>query len=261
MEQLEIKRFAKRMNNAEESKRDVTRITLEYPQMTVDDGYKIQREIIKIKMHKGHHIVGVKMGFTSEAKMVQMKIDKPIYGYLFDYMRIENGASLSINELIHPRVESEIAFIMKKDLEGDSLSIEEIMDAVDYVVPVMEIVDSRYENFNFNLPDVLADNSSSSRFVVGNHFKKPEGLHLERLKVFLSINDDTVDQGVGAAVLGHPANSVSMLANMLSKIGGRILAGQIILTGGITKAIPFKSGDTIKTEIEGIGSAAFNVVD
>lgn len=140
------------------------------------------------------------------------------------------------------------------------MTIEEVMDATEYVLPVMEIVDSRFENFNFKLPDVVADNSSSSRYIVGSKLTRPGNIDLAVLGVTLSFNGEVVDQGTGAAVLGHPANSVIRLAKMLDRHGEKIHAGQIILTGGITKAIAVNPGDLVTTKIEELGEVSFKAV-
>lgn len=260
MERAQVKKYAEYLNSAELDRKDVFRLTLENPELTMDEGYEIQREIVKLKLAAGHKLSGMKMGVTSEVKMVQMKISEPIYGHLFDYMYVADGTQLHMDELIHPRAESEIAFILKKNLSGADLTIEEVMEATEYVLPVMEIVDSRFENFNFKLPDVVADNSSSSRYIVGSKLTRPQGIDLARLGVTLSFNGEIVDQGAGAAVLGHPANSVIRLAKMLSALGEEIKAGQIILTGGITKALAVKAGDVVTTKIEELGEVSFTAV-
>lgn len=261
MSGIDIKGFAEFLNDAELNKKEVFRLTLENPELTMEQGYDIQQELIQIKLQDGYKVVGQKMGLTSDAKMKQMKIDNPIYGHLFDYMMVDDRGKLSMKELIHPKVESEIAFIMGKDLEGPNVEDKDVLDAIEYVLPVMEIVDSRYENFNFKLPDVVADNSSSSRVIMGSKFTKPQGLEMELLGVTLSINNEICDLGSGAAVLGHPIKPVVMLAKMLAERGQKIQAGSIILTGGITKALPIKVGDIVSTRIEELGEVSFTVVE
>lgn len=261
MDKALIRSLAEFLNKAELEKQEVFRLTIEHPDLTMEDGYEIQREIVRIKLQSGNKIVGMKMGLTSEAKMKQMKIDNPLYGHLFDYMVVRDKGTISMKELIHPRVESEIAVILKKDLVGPGVTKEQVMDAVEYVFPVMEIVDSRFENFNFKLPDVVADNSSSSRFIVGETMTKPDGLRLEELNVSLVINGEVRDTGTGAAVLGHPAVSVAMLANMLSQYNEVVKAGDIILTGGITQAVMLKAGDSVTTKIDVLGEVHFQVTE
>ncbi|WP_110929694.1 2-keto-4-pentenoate hydratase [Bacillus massiliglaciei] len=242
-------------------KKEVTRITMDLPDLTVEKAYQIQEELVSIKLKQGHRIIGPKMGLTSEAKMKQMNVEDPIYGYVFDYMDISDDGTISLKELIHPKVEAEIAFIIGKDLEGPGITAQDVLSATEYVIPALEIIDSRYENFQFTLPDVIADNASSSRVIFGNQLTKPERHELELVGVTLSINGEIKDSGAGAAVLGHPANSVAMLANMLSRKGKKVSAGEIILTGGVTGAVLLSEGDHITAKFDGLGDISFRVTE
>jgi 2-oxo-3-hexenedioate decarboxylase len=248
------------LHRAETEKREVLRITADYPDMTVEDAYRIQEELVMIKLRQGHRIIGPKMGLTSQAKMKQMGVEEPIYGYVFDYMLVPDGGEIKMHELIHPKVEAEIAFVIGKDIEGPGITGAQVLAATDYVVPAVEIIDSRYENFKFTLTDVIADNTSSSRFVLGNRLIKPENLELDLVGVTLSINGEIKDLGASAAVVGHPANSVAMLANMLARKGDKVKAGDIILTGGVTGAVMLAVGDTVSAKLDGLGEVGFKVV-
>ncbi|GEN36204.1 2-keto-4-pentenoate hydratase [Aneurinibacillus danicus] len=245
------------LQRAEYERTEVKRITLEYPELSLEDAYRIQEEIVKLKLKEGHRIIGPKMGLTSQAKMKQMNVEEPIYGYVFDYMMIEEGDVLSMQDVIHPKVEAEIAFILGSDLEGPDVGEEEVLAATAYVVPALEIIDSRYENFQFTLADVIADNASSSRVVLGSRLIKPENIELDLVGVTLSINGKIKALGAGAAVLGHPAKSVAMLARMLARKGEKLKAGQIILTGGVTEAILLQPGDYVSATLDQIGQVAF----
>lgn len=249
--------IANYLERAEREKFAVKRITLDNPDLSIEEGYKIQEELIKSKLSKGYRIIGPKMGLTSQAKMKQMNVDEPIYGYIFDYMVIENGDKLSLKELIHPKVEVEIAFVLNRDLKGPGVTEQEVLAATEYIVPALEIIDSRYENFQFTLPDVVADNASSSRVVFGNRLVKPDPIQLELVGATLFINGALKALGAGMAVLGHPARSVAMLANMLGRKGEKVEAGQIILTGGITEAILLSAGDYVTAKLDQIGEVSF----
>jgi 2-oxo-3-hexenedioate decarboxylase len=192
--------------------------------------------------------------------MKQMNVEEPIYGYIFDYMVISDGI-VRMSELIHPKAEAEIAFILGKDIEGPGVTGAQVLAATEYVVPALEIIDSRYENFRFTLPDVVADNASSSRVVFGNRLTRPEGLDLDLLGVTLHINGELKELGAGAAVLGHPANSVAMLANMLARKGQKLKAGEIILTGGVTEAVLLSLGDYVTAKVDGLGEVSFKVTE
>ncbi|MGO4498883.1 2-keto-4-pentenoate hydratase [Paenibacillus sp. 2RAB27] len=250
--------LAEKLVDAELNKHEVIKLTAEYPELSVNDGYRIQDEIVAIKAEQGHQIFALKMGFTSMAKMKQMNVDEPIYGYIFDYMALDRG-ELSLSELIHPKVEAEIAFILGKDIEGPGITGAQVLAATDYVVPALEIIDSRYQNFQFTLPDVIADNTSSSRVFIGSTMRNPLEYDLDLVGVTLSINGEMKDLGAGAAVLRHPANSVAMLANMLARRGRKLKAGQIILTGGITGAHQLFEGDVVSAKWDGLGSIDFTV--
>jgi 2-oxo-3-hexenedioate decarboxylase len=252
--------IAQFLYQAEKERREVVRVTKDqYPDMTVDDAYHIQRQLVNLKLEEGRNIIGLKMGFTSKAKMKQMNVYEPIYGYLLDDMLVEDGSEIKFSELIHPRAEAEIAFILGEDLSGPGVSAAQVMAATEYVLPAIEIIDSRYENFNFTLPDVIADNASSARLVLGSKLTPPWEQDLEVAGTTLWINGELKDLGAGAAVLGHPANAIARLANMLSRSGEKLKSGQIILSGGITGAASLKLGDFVQAKIGGLGEVSFSV--
>jgi len=261
MSNINVKEAAEFLNDAELSHKDVFRLTLEHPELTIEEAYDIQHEIVALKIRNGSKLVGLKMGLTSAAKMKQMNVNEPLYGHLFDYMLVNDRDRLSMEELIHPKAEPEIAFIMGKDLAGPEIDENDVLEAIESVLPVMEIIDSRYENFNFTLKDTIADNCSSSRVIVGSKFTKPQGLEMDLLGVTISINNEVKALGTGAAVLGHPLKPVVILAKMLAKRGLKIKAGSLILTGGVTQAFPFKAGDIVSTKIEDLGEVSFKAVE
>lgn len=258
MDKATIKKIAQFLSQAEEERREVIRITSDYPDMTVEEAYEIQEALVGIKLEQGYHIVGPKMGLTSQAKMKQMNVEEPIYGYVFDYM-VESGGEISIDDYIHPKAEAEIAFVLGKDIKGPNITAAQVLAATEYVVPALEIIDSRYENFQFTLPDVIADNASSSGVVFGSQLKRPEDLELDLVGVTLSINGKIRELGAGAAVLGHPAEAIAMLANMLTRRGLKLKAGQTILAGAITGAVMLSRGDTVTANFDGMGTVQFTV--
>jgi len=248
------------LNNAEKEKKDIKKITLDkHPDLSIEDAYQIQQELINLKLNEGHKIIGPKMGLRSEAKLKQMNVEDPIYGYMFDYMVLSHGETLHMDELIHPKAEPEIGFILKHDLEGPGITAVQVLEATDYVFPAVEIIDSRYENFNFTLPDVISDNTSASRVIFGSDIVKPTNLELDLAGVTLSINGEIKSLGAGAAVLGHPAYSIARLANMLAENGEKVKAGQPILSGAITQAMLLSKGDYVNAKIGGIGEVDFIV--
>ncbi|MFN2744658.1 MULTISPECIES: 2-keto-4-pentenoate hydratase [Bacillus] len=252
-----LKETAHLLYLAEVEKREIERITKDHPELTVEDAYEIQKELILLKAKQGSGIIGPKMGLTSRAKMQQMNVEEPIYGYIFEDMLVPNGGALQMEQLIHPKVEAEIAFLLGEDIEGPGVTGEQILAATDFFLPALEVIDSRYENFSFTLPDVIADNASSSRVVFGEKIRKPDGLRLDSVKVSLMINGEVKEQGTGAAVVGHPANSAAMLADMLARKNEKLKAGSIILTGGVTGAVMLHRGDRVSAHVEGLGDVSF----
>lgn len=260
MDKALIEKLANYTHQAEKEKREIKKITAElYPELTIDEAYLVQEEIVRQKLAEGHTIVGPKMGITSEAKMKQMNVDNPIYGYVFDYMVVEEGEPVRFSDYIHPKIEPEIGFVLGKDLEGPGVTAFDVLLATEYVFPAIEIIDSRYENFNFTLPDVIADNTSAAGAIYGTQLCSPGDLELDVVGVTVSVNGEIKALGAGAAVLGHPANSVARLANLLSKKGEKVKAGQPILTGGITAAVAIEPGDYVEVKFGGMGEISFSV--
>lgn len=252
----QIENLAEHLENAELEVHDVTKITDEFPDMTYEDAFDIQWEIRRRKEARGTKIVGMKMGLTSWAKMAQMGVEHPCYGFLADYFSIPDGGQIKHDELIHPKVEAELAFVTKAPLQGPGIHIGDVLRATDFVMPAVEIIDSRYRDFKFDLKSVIADNSSSSRFVAGGNMAKPEDLDLKNLGVVMEINGEVVQLGAGAAVLGHPASSVAMLANMLAERGEHIPAGTFIMIGAITAAVSVNKGDNFTVRYQGLGTVS-----
>ena len=260
LNQATIEKLAEHLENAELQAYEVTKITDDYPNMTFTDATDVQWEIRRRKMSRGHKIVGMKMGLTSWAKMKQMGVEMPCYGFLADYFSLPDGAQVPFDELIHPKVEAEIAFVTNKELSGKNLTVEEVLAATELVVPAVEIIDSRYKDFKFDLTSVQADNSSSTRFVVGSHAAKPEDFDWSTLGVVMQKNGEIIELGAGAAVLDHPAASVAMLATMLAERDEVIPAGTFIMTGGITAAVLVQRGDSIVVRYQGLGTVTMKFV-
>ena len=256
----QIQSLAEHIENAELQAHEITKITDDYPDMTMSDATDVQWEIRRRKVARGNKIVGMKMGLTSWAKMNQMGVEKPCYGFLADYFSLPDGAAVPIDELIHPKVEAELAFVTNKELSGPNITVEEVLAATELVVPAVEIIDSRYKDFKFDLISVQADNSSSTRFVVGSHSAKANDFDWSTLGVVMQKNGEIVELGAGAAVLDHPAASVAMLASMLHERGEVIPAGTFIMTGGITAAVLVERGDSIVARYQGLGTVTIKFV-
>jgi 2-oxo-3-hexenedioate decarboxylase len=192
--------------------------------------------------------------------MKQMGVDTPVFGFLVDYFSVADGAEVRTSELIHPKVEPEIAFVLKHALKGPGCHIGTVLAATDFVIPAIEIIDSRYRDFKFDLKSVIADNCSSTRFVVGGRMTPVADLDLRTLGVVLEKNGQLVALGAGAAVLNHPATAVAMLANHLGARGEELPAGSVILSGGITEAVAVAPGDHVSLSIQNLGSTSVRFV-
>lgn len=256
----QISALAEHLENAELQAYEVCKITNDYPDMTMAEAYDVQWEIRRRKEQRKNRIIGMKMGLTSRAKMAQMGVDAPAYGFLADYFAEPESSEIDTKRLIHPKVEAEIAFVTKTPIRGPGCHVGAVLAATDFVLPAIEIIDSRYENFRFDLVSVVADNASSSRFVTGSSMADPRDVDLASLGVVLEKNGAVVEVGAGAAVLGHPAISIAMLANMLSERNEEIPAGSILLSGAITAAVPVEPGDNVTLRAQNLGNLSIRFI-
>jgi 2-oxo-3-hexenedioate decarboxylase len=222
----------------------------------VADAYAIQAQSVGRRLQRGEQLVGIKMGLTSRAKMAQVGVDEVIWGRLTDAMRVADGGTVSLGRYVHPRVEPEIAFLIGAPLAG-AVSGAEAMAAVAAVAPAAEIIDSRFENFRFSLPDVIADNSSSSGFVVGG-WRDPS-TDIGNLGMVLERNGRPVEIGSSAAILGDPIRSLVEASRMVGEAGLTLQPGWIVLAGGATAALPLTVDDSIRVVVEELGVVAFHV--
>ena len=235
----------------------VAQLTLAHPQLDVTAAYEVQRAGITLRAARGDHLVGMKMGLTSRAKMAQVGVHEPIYAHLTKTMRLPQPAELRCADFGHPRAEPEVAFTLAQDLSGPVTPVE-ALQSVATVHAALEVIDSRYRDFKFALADVVADNASSCRFVVGEG--RPlasladEGLALDSLAVTLSVDGRPLHEASTAAILGDPAESLAFLANMLAERGERLRAGMIVLAGAATAAVHLLPGMTVRAKVHGLAN-------
>ena len=251
-----IAQLAEHLDNCQRNAQDTPKITDAHPDMDWDDAYAIQDAILARHLGRGARVIGLKAGLTSHAKMKQMGVETPVFGFLVDEYSVLEGAEVKVSELIHPKVEPEIAFVLKHALRGPGCHIGAVLAATDFVMPGIEIIDSRYKDFKFDLKSVIADNCSSTRFVLGGQLTPVTGLDLRTLGVVLEKNGEAVAIGAGAAVLGHPAAAIAALANHLGARGEEIPAGTMILSGGVTEAVAVSAGDNVTLRIQSLGSVS-----
>ncbi|MFG1401826.1 2-oxo-3-hexenedioate decarboxylase [Xanthobacter sediminis] len=257
----DVVRLTERIEGAQKRAVAISKLTDEYPAMTMADGYAVQNELRRRFIAQGHRLVGWKAGLTSKAKMRQMGVSVPSVGFLTDRMARPENSAITLSDLVHPRVECEVAFVMKAELKGPGCTAAEVLAATDYVLPALEIIDSRFSGFKFDLESVVADNSSSARFVGGGRARYAEDLDLRTLGVVLEKNGEIAAMGASAAVLGHPAEAIAMLVNILAELGETLPAGSFVMSGGITEAIPVKAGDHVIARLQELGSVGVRFVD
>ncbi len=250
-----LARHAELVDTAAATASEIPQITDTYA-LTVEEAYAIQSLSIQRRLARGERLVGYKMGLTSRAKMVQVGVSEVIWGRLTDAMRVEEGGPVSFSRFVHPRVEPEIAFLMKRELSGRVSNLEALA-AVEAVAPALEIIDSRYKDFKFALPDVIADNSSSSGFVVGA-WRKPD-FDVSNVGITLEADGRPVQIGSAAAILGNPIRSLVAAARLITQSGECIRAGHIVMAGGATAAHHLAVGMAIRGVFSGMGQVGFTV--
>ncbi len=250
-----LAQYAEVVDEAARTASAIAQFTAAAP-LGVEEAYAIQALSLERRFARGERLVGVKMGLTSRAKMLQVGVDEVIWGRLTDAMRLEEGGALSKARYVHPRIEPELAFLMKHDLSS-YVSAAEAMAAVEAIAPAMEIIDSRYENFKFALPDVIADNSSSSGFVIGAWARPDQDF--SNLGILMEVDGRPVQVGSTAAILGHPVRSLAAAARAASRGLGGLKAGWIVMAGGATAAHALSVGENVRTVIQNIGSVSIRV--
>lgn len=258
---IAIPKLADELIGAEKERRAVKPFTERFPELTLDDAYRIQLEYVERKKMEGARVIGKKIGATSKAIQSMFGVGQPDYGHLFDTMMYADGDTVPLERLLQPKVECEIAFVLKKDLTGPDVTAIDVIEATDYIVPAIEIIDSRIEDWRIRFEDTVSDNGSSALVVMGTSPAKLDGLDLSLLGMNVLHNGKYVESAAGAAVLGNPLHAVAWLANALSAYGVPLLAGEIILSGAFTKALPIEDGDTFTAEFAHLGSVTASFTD
>jgi 2-oxo-3-hexenedioate decarboxylase len=254
MTRWDVDRVVDELLDREANRRDGGRITDEWSEMDLATAYRVQDALLRRKVDAGQTLVGVKLGLTSRAKQERMGIDAPLTGWLTDAMVMSAGDPVPLDALIHPRIEPEIVFVMGERLCGPGVTAASALAAVASVHAGFEVIDSRYTDFSFTLPDVVADNASSARFLVGGNAVVPRGLDLTLEACLLGIDGEILDSATGAAVQGHPAEALALAANSLGARGIAIEPGWLVLTGGLTDAVFVQRGREISAEFTHLGS-------
>ncbi|MGD6873544.1 2-keto-4-pentenoate hydratase [Sutcliffiella horikoshii] len=255
---MDLLQIAKHVADHQKNGQEMDKISLSHPNMNVEHAYEIQKLSMDQAINNGDRLIGWKMGLTSKAKQLSVGVEEAIYGRLTSSMELTEP-TLHIGNLIHPRVEPEFAFILNKELKGDQITVRDVWMATECIFPAIEVIDSRYRNFSFTLEDVVADNASSSKFILGNQAFSPYFTSWDKVGVSMARNGETVQSGVGAAVLDHPVKSIVELVKMLDREGLSVKPGMVVLAGGITEAINVYNGDVIEVHYDQLGTLKLNV--
>jgi 2-oxo-3-hexenedioate decarboxylase len=226
----------------------------DWPGLDVDTAYAIQDEALRQRRARGETLIGVKLGLTSRAKQQRMGIEVPLLAWLTDAMVLPTGAPVPHDALIHPRAEPELVFVLGRPLSGPGVTAATAMAAVDRVYGGIEVIDSRYADYRFTLPDAVADNGSSAYFSVGPVGRPPSSLDLSLEAALLEVDGQIVDTATGAAVQGHPAEALALAANALAARGRALQPGWLVLTGGMTDAVPVRRGSRVAAHFSHLGS-------
>jgi len=260
----QIQDSAQRHHAAEKSRTSMQAFSLQYADMTIEDGYAVQDAWIKIKQAEGRKIIGRKVGLTSRAMQQAMKIDEPDFGTILDDMLFANGATIPASDFIDPRIEVEITFVLKDDLFGDDLSIKDVLEATDYVVPSLEIIAARSHRvdpvtgYTRKVYDTISDNAANAGIVVGDKRVKPADIDLRWTGAILYRNDIVEETGLGAGILDHPARGIIWLAKRFAPHGIKLDAGQYIMSGSFTRPIIARAGDKFKADFGPLGTVELN---
>ena len=265
-----IQQLALELHQSEKSRVQVEHFSKRFPGMTIEDGYSINRAWMQIKFAEGRTLIGHKIGLTSRAMQVASQIDEPDYGTLLDNMRYTcaPGQVLDIpfTNFIVPRVEVELAFILKNQLRGPHVTVEQVLDATDYVTPAIEIIDSRIEQFDRHTKvmrkvyDTISDNAANAGIVLGAKRVDPHTTVLPWCGAILRQNGVVEETGLAAGVQGHPAVGIAWLANKLAPWGEYLQAGEIVLAGSFTKPALAKLGDVFDADYGPLGRLQFQFV-
>jgi len=266
----QIAQLAAELQQSQITRQQVEHFSKRFPGMTIEDGYRVSRAWVALQLAEGRQVIGHKIGLTSRAMQQASQIDEPDYGTLLDNMlyTCKPGHVLNIahKDFVVPRVEVELAFVLKKDLQGPDVTVEQVLTATDYVTPAIEIIDSRIEQFDRHTKvmrkvfDTISDNAANAGIVVGAEKVNPLTTNLPWCGAILTLNGLVEETGLAAGVQGHPAVGIAWLANKLAPWGEHLKAGQIVLAGSFTKPVPAKVGDAFDADYGLLGRLQFKFI-
>ena len=266
LDEAAIADAAQRLGEAERTRTPIRQLSLQHPDMTIEDAYAVQHAWVAAKLASGRTLRGRKIGLTSRVMQQALSISEPDYGALYDDMFFDDGGTVPHDRFIYPRVEVELAFVLGRTLEGPGVTLFDVLGAVDYVTPALEILDARVQMSDpetghlRTIVDTIADNAADAGVVLGGRPVRPFDVDLRWVSALLYRNGQIEESGVAAAVLNHPANGVAWLANRLGAHGVALEAGQVVLAGSFTRPLPAAGGDLIHADFGPLGSVGCQFV-
>jgi 2-oxopent-4-enoate hydratase len=251
-----IEEYAKALIKAEDTQTPIEPITKKYPHLKTEDAYKIQLKLIEEKTRRGEVIIGKKIGLTSKAMQERAGISEPDYGFLTDRMIGYEGFPVKLSELINPAVEAEIGFVLKEELKGPGVIVSDVLQATDYVMPCLEIIDGRTIRYpgEWKVENSILDNAAVGRVVFGGKRCSIDDVDLRYVGLVFERNGEIVSTAAGAAVYGNPVQAVAWLANKLSEFGVTLKAGETIISGSLIAAVQVSEGDCFTAMFDRLGS-------
>ncbi|MFP3601350.1 2-keto-4-pentenoate hydratase [Paraburkholderia sp. SIMBA_053] len=254
MTPLLIEEAAAALATAQRSGKYLAPLRETHDQLSIDDAYAIQRVNTERRLAEGRRVVGCKIGLTSVAVQRQLGVDQPDFGMLFDDMGYGDGEPIPSSILTQPKVESEVAFVIGRDMTMENPTQVDVLNAIEYALPALEIVGSRIADWNIRITDTIADNASSSAYVLGTIPRKLSQFDLRLCGMVMERRGEPVSVGAGAACLGNPVNAVVWLARTMASLGQPLKAGDLVLSGALGPMVPVVPGDVFETRIHGLGS-------
>ena len=260
MDQTKIEHYGDELYNALITRKAVAPLTDREPDITIEDAYRIQLRMIQRRVDAGETIIGKKIGVTSKVVMDMLKVNQPDFGQMTSGMVFSEGEAIRADSMIAPRAEAEVAFILKRDLEGPGVTPADVLRATECVVPCFEIVDSRIQDWKIKIQDTVADNASCGVLTLGGVRRSPRDLDLALAGMVLEKNGELISTSTGAAVQGSPVNAVAWLANTLGRLGIGLKAGEVILSGSQSPLVPVKAGDYLACSVGGLGGTSVRFI-
>lgn len=258
-----IASLAAELDHAEKARRQVRPLSVRYPEMTIADGYRVSKHWVDTKLASGRTVYGHKIGLTSRAMQQSAGIDEPDYGTLLDDMVFEPGGDVPFDRFISPKVEVELAFVLGKRIEGPNVSIFDVLAATDYLIPAVEIIDSRTlpidpeTGARRRIQDTISDNAANAGIIIGGLPIRPDKVDMRWIGAMLSRNGVIEETGIAAGVLNNPANGIAWLANRLAPWSQALEAGEVVLGGSFTRPIEARPGDVFSADFGPLGTIGF----